>query len=75
MFRDIGNDGGKSSDFEGGMIRNGDVMLGWLCATQAHVASGLASFFVSKKAQSFCKLLAGKGPGKLHAVITSSRTK
>ncbi len=32
MFRDIGKDGGKGSNFERGMIGNGDMVLGRLGA-------------------------------------------
>ena len=53
MFRDIGNYGGESSDFEGGVIRNGDVVLRRIGATQADVTSGLAGLFVSKATKGF----------------------
>ena len=75
MFRDIIKDGGESSNFERGVVGNGDVVLGRIGATQTHMASCLAGFLVSQEAQCLYKLPTGEGPRKLHAVITSSRTK
>ncbi len=67
-------DCGEGSDAQGVVIRDGDVMLLRLLASEPHMAASLPAHPVAENEQRFDELGPGNVPGKLHAAMTSSRT-
>lgn len=73
--RHVGENTAKSSEAEGVVARNRDVVFAWLRCGQTHVASGLTCDGVANAAEAACQLIARYIARQPQTVITSSRVK
>ena len=75
MLGNVAHDASEGADTQSLMARDGDVVLPSLMRRQAQVASALAGTLIAESAERPSKLVSAQITGKLHAGMTSSRTK